>query len=57
VGDWPARDVEGARALGIRTVYARYGDTSGEHCAETDYAVDDIADVVRIVDELNEEAE
>jgi putative hydrolase of the HAD superfamily len=57
VGDWPARDVEGARALGIRTVYARYGDTSGERCAETDYAVDDIADVVRIVDELNEEAE
>lgn len=56
VGDWPARDVEGARALGIRTVYAHYGDTSGERCAETDYAVDDIADVVRIVDELNEEA-
>jgi putative hydrolase of the HAD superfamily len=57
VGDWPGRDVEGARALGIRTVYARYGDTSGERCAETDYAVDDIADVVRIVDDLNEKAE
>lgn len=55
VGDWPARDVEGARALGIRTVYARYGDTSGERCRETDYAVDDVADVIRIVDELNEE--
>jgi putative hydrolase of the HAD superfamily len=53
--DGPARDVEGARALGIRTVYARYGDTSGERCRETDYAVDDVADVVRIVDELNEE--
>jgi putative hydrolase of the HAD superfamily len=56
VGDWPGRDVDGARALGIGTVYARYGDTSGERCAETDYTVDDIADVVRIVDELNEEA-
>ncbi|MGD8717846.1 MAG: HAD-IA family hydrolase [Candidatus Zixiibacteriota bacterium] len=53
VGDWPGRDVEGARALGIRTVYARYGDTSGESCRETDYTVDDVADVIRIVDELN----
>jgi putative hydrolase of the HAD superfamily len=55
VGDWPARDVEGARALGVRTVYARYGDTSGERCRDADYVVDDIADVVHIVDELNEE--
>jgi len=54
VGDWPARDVGGARALGIRTVYARYGDTSGERCSDADYAVDDVADVIRIVDELNE---
>jgi HAD superfamily hydrolase (TIGR02253 family) len=54
VGDWPGRDVEGARALGIKTVYARYGDTSGETCRDTDYTVDDVADVIRIVDELNE---
>lgn len=53
VGDWPGRDVEGARALGIKTVYARYGDTSGETCRDTDYAVDDVADVIGIVDELN----
>jgi len=52
VGDWPRRDIEGARALGIRTVYARYGDTSGELCYEADYVIDDIAEVIRIVDEL-----
>ncbi|UCH78805.1 MAG: HAD-IA family hydrolase [Candidatus Coatesbacteria bacterium] len=56
VGDWPGRDVEGARALGIRTVYARYGDTSGEACGETDYAIDDVAEVIRIVDELHAES-
>jgi len=55
VGDWPGRDVEGARALGIRTVYARYGDTSGERCGEADYAIDDVAEVIRIVDELHAE--
>ncbi len=54
VGDWPRRDIEGARALGIKTVYARYGDTSGEFCYETDYVIDDVADVIRIVDGLNE---
>ncbi len=54
VGDWPARDVEGARALGIKTVYARYGDTSGETCRDTAYTADDVADVIRIVDELHE---
>jgi len=25
VGDWPERDVQGARAVGLRTVFARYG--------------------------------
>jgi len=27
VGDWPERDVKGARALGIRTIFAEYGYT------------------------------
>lgn len=53
VGDWPRRDIEGAVALGIKTVYARYGDTSGELCFDADYVIDDIAEVIRIVDELN----
>jgi len=53
VGDWPERDIEGARALGIRTVYARYGDTSGKFCYDTDYSIDDVAEVVAIVDRLN----
>ena len=51
--DRPRRDIEGARALGIRTVYARYGDTSGELCYDADYVIDDIAGVIAIVDDLN----
>ncbi len=53
IGDWPRRDIEGAQGFGIRTVYARYGDNSGELCYEADYIIDSIAEVIGIVDELN----
>ena len=26
VGDWPERDVVGAKKIGMRTAFARYGD-------------------------------
>jgi putative hydrolase of the HAD superfamily len=29
VGDWSERDVLGAKAIGMITVFARYGDTFG----------------------------
>jgi len=52
VGDWPARDMVGAHGVGIRTVYARYGDTSGATHSGADYEIDDISELVGIVDEL-----
>jgi putative hydrolase of the HAD superfamily len=52
VGDWPERDMVGAQGVGIRTVYARYGDTSGATTSGADYEIDDIAELVGIVDEL-----
>jgi putative hydrolase of the HAD superfamily len=53
VGDWPERDIVGAAELGIRTVFARYGDTFGTRESGADYEIDDIYRLVSIVDGLN----
>jgi putative hydrolase of the HAD superfamily len=53
IGDWPERDVAGARRMGIHTVYARYGDTGAEVPSGADFEIDDIAHVVEIIDRLN----
>jgi putative hydrolase of the HAD superfamily len=55
VGDWPERDVIGAKALGMKTVFARYGDTFGTKEGESgaDYDIEDIMDLLEIVDRLN----
>jgi putative hydrolase of the HAD superfamily len=57
IGDWPERDIVGAKELGIKTVFARYGDTFGTSVSGADYDIDDIYSVLKIVDELNSEQE
>ncbi|MFH1008731.1 MAG: HAD-IA family hydrolase [Candidatus Latescibacterota bacterium] len=53
VGDWPERDMVGAKQVGIRTVFARYGDTFGTKDSGADFEVDDIREIVAIVDREN----
>ncbi len=53
IGDWPERDVVGASQVGIKTIFARYGDTADIVNSGADWEVDDIYEVVHIVDELN----
>jgi putative hydrolase of the HAD superfamily len=53
VGDWPERDIVGAAELGIRTVFARYGDTFGTKESGADYEISDAYALVKIVDDLN----
>ncbi len=53
VGDWPERDVVGAKQVGMKTIFARYGDLLKTKKSGADWDVDDINDVVRIVSELN----
>ncbi|MBN2457727.1 TIGR02253 family HAD-type hydrolase [Candidatus Woesearchaeota archaeon] len=51
VGDWPERDIKGAKELGIKTVYARYGrdkTTSGSRI-KADYEINNIIELVGIV--------
>lgn len=49
VGDWAERDVAGARALGMTTVFARYGDTRHTLRSGADYEIQDVLDLLPIV--------
>ena len=53
IGDWPERDVVGAKQIGIKTIFARYGDTFGTVDSGADWDVNDIYELVGIVKELN----
>jgi putative hydrolase of the HAD superfamily len=53
IGDWAERDVVGAKSLGMKTVFARYGDTFDTKVSGADYDVDDVFELVGIVDRLN----
>jgi putative hydrolase of the HAD superfamily len=53
VGDWPERDITGAAQLGMRTVFARYGNTFGTVDSGAHYDIGDIYELVDIVDQLN----
>jgi putative hydrolase of the HAD superfamily len=53
IGDWAERDVVGAAQVGMKTVFARYGDTFGTVMSHADYEVDDITQLIDIVRQLN----
>lgn len=57
IGDWPDRDMAGAAALGMRTVFAHYGfswsrDRSPIEDHPADFVIHDILDLVDIADRL-----
>jgi putative hydrolase of the HAD superfamily len=51
VGDSPKRDIEPGRTLGIRTVYARYGDrfSDARSVIVADYTIDSMAELPEIL--------
>ncbi len=53
VGDWAERDMVGAAKLGMKTVFARYGDTFGTVITHADYEIDDCKELLQIVDTEN----
>jgi putative hydrolase of the HAD superfamily len=53
VGDWAERDVVGGKSLGMKTVFARYGDTFDTKASGADYEIDDVFELVAIADALN----
>jgi putative hydrolase of the HAD superfamily len=46
IGDWPERDMDGAKALGMRTCWAKYGSHVGE--GEADFVLDDVRQLLEI---------
>jgi putative hydrolase of the HAD superfamily len=53
VGDWAERDVVGAAQIGMKTVFARYGDTFDTHHSGADYDIDDVEELLQIVEKEN----
>ncbi len=53
VGDWPERDITGASKIGMRTVFARYGNTFGSVESGAHHDINDIYELVDVVDQLN----
>jgi len=49
IGDWAERDMIGAKQVGMKTVFAKYGDTFGTVHSHADYDIDDIAQLIGIV--------
>ena len=49
VGDWAERDVVGAANIGMKTVFARYGDVFDTKESNADYELNDIAELIDIV--------
>ena len=47
VGDRPERDIEGAKKLGIKTCFAKYGNPVSK--AKVDYIINDIRELLKIV--------
>ncbi len=53
VGDWPERDLVGAREVGMSTVFARYGfsfDRKPVGSEGADFVIDDIRELLKIVE-------
>ena len=53
VGDWPERDIIGAQNVGMKTGFAKYGDTFDTQNSGADYVLEDISDLINIIDNTN----
>ncbi|MFZ1460115.1 MAG: TIGR02253 family HAD-type hydrolase [Ignavibacteria bacterium] len=49
IGDWAERDMVGAKSVGMKTVFARYGDTFNTVNPESDYDINSISELVEII--------
>ncbi|MFH1849806.1 MAG: TIGR02253 family HAD-type hydrolase [archaeon] len=53
VGDRPERDITGARRVGMKTCFARYGAEREYRNVRADYVIDDIKDLLGIIAKEN----
>lgn len=53
VGDWVERDIIGASNIGMKTVFAKYGDTFNTEIHNAQYEINDIAELIDIIKKEN----
>jgi len=53
IGDWADRDIVGAKLVGMKTVFARYGDTFNTLNPDSDYDINSITELIDIVNKEN----
>ena len=53
IGDWPERDVVGAKQIGMRTAFAVYGDTFGTNYSGADWDIQDVSEIITIIKKIN----
>jgi putative hydrolase of the HAD superfamily len=53
VGDWAERDILGASQVGMKTAFARYGDTFNTESHNADYELNDISELIGIINKEN----
>ena len=53
IGDWPERDIIGAKKIGMKTAFARYGNIFNTINSGADYDIDDISEILSIVKAKN----
>ena len=54
MGDWPDRDVIGAKKVGMKTAFAQYGDVFGTKKSGADYDIMDIKEILLIITKENQ---
>jgi putative hydrolase of the HAD superfamily len=57
VGDWAERDMVGAKAVGMKTAFAKYGDSFGNQTVDADFVLEDIKQLLTIVLKRDEREE
>ncbi len=53
VGDWPERDIVGAKKLGIKTIFAKYGTTKDVTKSGADFEINSMKEVMVILKQFN----
>tara|TARA_B110000438_G_scaffold226792_1_gene221128 strand:- start:41 stop:721 length:681 start_codon:yes stop_codon:yes gene_type:complete len=53
VGDWPDRDIKGAKKVGMKTAFAKYGSTQDINNSGADYDLNSVSELIGIIKHIN----
>ena len=54
VGDWPERDIDGAKGVCMKTAFAKYGNLDiDQNKIEADLILNDIYEIIKYIKKVN----